>query len=205
MLYEDLSDKAKQKAYEEWVRNEPIGEWWDAVYDMAKEDGEEFGFRIDDIKFSGFWSQGDGACWMGLVDLNKWIESPECDLSLRCKMLMKSGLINDFIAKDVRVSCSRSNYFHSGTMDLTDGIEIYDASWGLTDGPLAGMSGTDWYEEMTPFLPDAHEALLKSVRGFADEIYKQLEKEYEYLTSEEQFIEMCDANEWQFTEEGEME
>jgi hypothetical protein len=53
-------------------------------------------------------------------------------------------------------------------------------------------------------MSDIAEAVEESAKDYADELYKQLREEYEYLTSEKNLIESCEANDWQFNEEGEM-
>jgi hypothetical protein len=40
-------------------------EWWDSVYETFKEDMNLLGYSVEDITFSGFWSQGDGASFTG--------------------------------------------------------------------------------------------------------------------------------------------
>ena len=40
-------------------------EWWDDVYEVFKEDMSAIGVHVETIYFSGFWSQGDGACFEG--------------------------------------------------------------------------------------------------------------------------------------------
>lgn len=40
-------------------------EWWDSVYDDFKTIAALLGFDAQDMQFSGFWSQGDGASFTG--------------------------------------------------------------------------------------------------------------------------------------------
>lgn len=42
-------------------------EWYDFIYDDWKETLENAGFINPEIHFSGFWSQGDGACFDAAV------------------------------------------------------------------------------------------------------------------------------------------
>jgi hypothetical protein len=51
---------------------------------------------------------------------------------------------------------------------------------------------------------DIEQAGFESAKDYADELYKQLREEYEYLTSEASLIEACEANDWKFNNEGEM-
>jgi hypothetical protein len=47
------------------------------------------------------------------------------------------------------------------------------------------------------------EELAEALRAFMKWIYRQLEREYDYLTSDEAIAESIIANEYEFTEEGE--
>ena len=42
-------------------------EWWDVVYDDFKHDMSAIGIEVERMYFSGFSSQGDGACFEGRV------------------------------------------------------------------------------------------------------------------------------------------
>lgn len=72
--FNELSETAKQHAIDDYAQRSMDWEWWDTVYEDAKEDGKALGYDIDDIRFSGFWSQGDGASWTGRVNLYTFIE-----------------------------------------------------------------------------------------------------------------------------------
>lgn len=77
--------KERRDALLEKHRNTNIKhvEWWDGVYEQFVESCTEKGIRVDthdvqtvggktiakpSVYFSGFWSQGDGACFEGRVD-----------------------------------------------------------------------------------------------------------------------------------------
>src|SRR5690606_33296995 len=70
--FDELSDKAKEKA-RDWYRDGQLDyDWWDSVYEMAQTAGWILGIEMDHktknvpaIYFSGFSSQGDGACFEG--------------------------------------------------------------------------------------------------------------------------------------------
>ena len=49
---------------------------------------------------------------------------------------------------------------------------------------------------------DAGEIVTEALRDLADWLYRQLEREYEYLTSDESVEETIIANEYTFTEAG---
>jgi hypothetical protein len=78
--FPELSDAAKEKA-RSWYRElGPHDDWWDSVYEDFEMVCEILGIRLKTtpirlmgggtrakpcIWFSGFWSQGDGACFEG--------------------------------------------------------------------------------------------------------------------------------------------
>jgi hypothetical protein len=63
------------------------------------------------------------------------------------------------------------------------------------------IRSTDYpYKDPNDIEKDAFE----SAKDYADEMYKRLREEYEYITSEENLIEMCSINDWKFNNEGEL-
>ena len=63
--FDELDDNAKERA-RDWWRNGGLDyDWWDSVYEDAETVGALMGIDIDRIYFSGFSSQGDGACFEG--------------------------------------------------------------------------------------------------------------------------------------------
>ena len=78
--FSELSLRAKQRAWDKHHASfEPFPDWYDSVYETAIEEGKTKGFDIDEIQFSGFWSQGDGACWEGYINLKKWVKTEASD------------------------------------------------------------------------------------------------------------------------------
>jgi hypothetical protein len=188
------------------------------VYDNAKEDGYEKGFCIDDIHFTGFYSQGDGACWVGQVDIRQWLESHEKDsigLSAWCQLIQE-----DFIDKHIKVTQS-GHYSHENTMcfnDLDFNLDP-DPSATHTNGYPMGrersiFAGMEWKALLDIIQADVdcqyknleqiEQAITESAKDFARSIYSKLRNEYEYLCSEEHIAELCDANEYLFNEKGEL-
>ena len=207
--WEELSQTAKDKA-REWYINGMTYDWWDCTYEDAKEDGYELGFCIEDIGFSGFWSQGDGASWEGQVDVRQWLEAHEKDsigLSAWCALVQE-----DVVSKHIQVRRS-GRYYHEGTMDVgyveddTDGFEddytmqLPSIFKGMTIANLFDIIATD-PDCNHKTVEDITTAITESAKDYARHIYKRLEEEYDYLTSEEAVAEACDANDYHFDEDG---
>lgn len=209
-----------QTQYEAWREHEPGDDWWDSVFETAVEDGAERGFMINASKcaypqrgtsteyciyFSGFWAQGDGASWVGHVDIPKWIEwmraqrqreldcgpcrpgngTPFTDEQL---LWIDEGYLVDWLEPRMHIR-GGTRYSHSGTMQLSDEdkwVSSYDEE--VPEGVFAGMHCDAFVEAFEQIVGAAlFEEALKAAREFADEIYRNLEEEYEYLTSEEAF------------------
>ena len=219
--YQDLSDSAKETA-RQWYIEGMDYEWWEGVYEMVIEDGKEKGFYINEIFFSGFHSQGDGASWIGQVDVGAWLKANAPD-SIGVSALV--ALVNkDYIEKHVRVSRSSSNYCHENTMDIGevqfdgrfyDGNELDEVELetetiegqGIFDGlSLANVRDIVNTDEANPYrLSNIHkldEDIEESCKDYARDIYQRLREEYDYLCSEEMMLDHFDCNDYQFTEEG---
>jgi hypothetical protein len=190
------------KEYGLWAQDAPYEDWWAYVYADAIEDGEVLGFDIDDIKFSGFWSQGDGASWHGRVRLDTFI-SKNYDAAEPATLYLLEMIRLGWIAPSIGVH-QNGRSVHEMSMTC-DGVEDYvnfaakdDAV--VPDGPYAGANVIELASVfgLPLLLDDLEKTALDSARYFASEIYIRLRDEYEWLTSEEQFIEHCLANDVEF-------
>ena len=188
---EELDESTQQTAYEKFVYSPGHldYEWWDFIYDDVKRTGELIGIDIDKIYFSGFSSQGDGACFEGSysykpgwrkafiaeygpdnASLKEVIEIAEQIQAVQRKAFYK-------LSASVK---HRGHYMHSGCTE----IRVYnDDEYRYSDA-------------------DADEEISQLLREYMDYIYKCLEREYDYLTSFEAFKETCECNDYEFDEDG---
>lgn len=192
--YNELDDAAKAKA-RAWYAGLVFSDSsdWDVVFEDAVRMAEILGIDIDTrrdhggptIYFSGFWSQGDGACFEGSYRYKKGAakairkEAPEDKELHRIADALQDIQRRHFYK--LRATASHSGrYSHSGCMSVD--VEHYD----------------DRYRDIS----DAEGEVTQLMRDFADWIYAQLEKGYNYLTSDEQVAESIIINEYEFTEDG---
>ena len=208
--YDELSDSAKSKA-REWYIEGMDYDWWDSMYEMCIEDGKELGFDIAKINFSGFYSQGDGACWMGEVDVAKWLETHAKDsigISAWCQLIQES-VVTRYLAVD-RIA---SNYSHEETMrfgEIVDDTECFEDDYTMQHQSIfKGMSIANLFDIIEadtdcPYKCVEHieKAIEDSCKDYAQDIYKRLREEYEYLCSEEMMIDHFNCNDYHFTNEG---
>lgn len=206
--FDQLSDEAKAKALEKNYDWNTDHEWWDSCYDdavmMAAVMGIDIACRRGSsrpaIFFSGFSSQGDGACFEGHYSYKKgalkalkseaparykdpqskqWVTiESNAELHRICRGLqdVQRGYFYKLEA-DVK---QRGHYQHSGCTH----IEVSHA------------------EDLSRDIGDAEDDIKQLLRDFMDWIYQRLEKEHDYLTSDEQIKESLIANEVEFDEEG---
>ena len=199
--FSELSPEAQQHALEEQSRFE--SEFFDSecIIDDAATIADLFGLDLDTryiplmngstipeptIYYSGFSSQGDGACFEGSYSykpgsLKAVIDYAGQDQELhRIVKALQEIQRKNFYRLTARTTHS-GHYYHSGCMSVD--VERSDG------------------KEMTD---DAEETVKECLRDFADWIYKQLENEYAYRTGEEACREAIEANDYEFTEKGDM-
>ncbi len=200
--FDELSGDAKEKA-RAWYREGNLDhEWWDAVYEDAAQCGAVLGIDIaprgkygHEIWFSGFWSQGDGACFAG-----SWEYRPDMLKAIRDHAPQDTDLHAiadslDTIPHPAGWSARmkhRGHYYHSGCMSVDVSFDDSNNAVELEGEELPQAEFTAGEETIT-----------QAMRDFADWIYKSLEREHEYLQSDEQVDESIRANEYEFTESGE--
>jgi hypothetical protein len=185
-----VSDELKQELLERYRDINVDYDWWDSIYDDFKVDMDIKGIHVDKMYFSGFWSQGDGACFEGVVFVNQFAKFMEVhDL---CERYPAAKFFADQSELCVQIAKESHHYCHENTVnvylrdstgnpydDFTPRWEIYDTMQTLLDSEYAALE------------LDCEEI----IKGYMQELYSRLQKEYEYLTSEEVVWESIVANE----------
>lgn len=198
--YDELDERAKDKArewYAQCVFEDSCD--WEPVYEDAATCADILGLDLrqrrvtlmggghryePSIYFSGFYSQGDGANFEGHYYYVKGAAKKIREHAPQDEELHR---IADAL-QDVQRRCfyrlaanckPRGRYFD---MD----VEVYDKE--------------DSYRDIGTAEADVRDLM----NDFAHWIYKQLEREYQYQTSEECIAENIRCNEYEFTEDGEI-
>jgi len=212
--YRELSAKAQQKA-REWFCETLDYEWWEHVYDMAKQDGVERGFEIEDIRFSGFWSQGDGASWTGIVRIKNFLDyhlkedHPDFGRYFVLQAIIAEN--NDWVEPYTNVNRSGFHYVHDNMMRLESigysNLECLDADVEerlQEEGPLQRANIYQLFKgaDIDQLIDSLETWILEEAQAYARQIYDDLESEYEHLTSDESLVEAAESNGWMFDEDG---
>lgn len=183
--FDELSDDAKEHALDKLRDLNVSHEWWEFTYDDAVRCAALIGIEIDRIYFTGFSSQGDGACFEGSYSYAKGglaaiKEHAPQDAELH---RIAQALQDIQRAAFYRLTASvkqRGHYYHS----LCTEIDVVNGSGETTCAQ--------------------YDAIKDTLRAYMEWVYARLESEYEYLTSDEQVKECIEANEYEFTENGEL-
>ena len=200
--FDELNNRAKQTA-REWFRsgiNEDfdISNSEDDFEECAKRLGIEFdgrtvklhggGNRVKPtIYYSGFNSQGDGACFEGSYSYKKGATKLIAEYAPKDRELNRIALaLQDVQRRNFyRLTASMSHsghYYHSGCM----AVSVED-------------SGNEWRN-----LGTDDETIRQLMKDFADWMYDRLEKEYEHIMSDEYVDDCIRINEYTFTENGDI-
>ena len=175
-------------------------DWWDFTYDGFKQRMDDVGFTVDEIRFSGFCSQGDGASFNGYVsDYEKFFVAADLP---QAKLL---ALYTETLTNTISVEFSHSyRYVHENTMILGgdrmpdmpgdtyfDDEDFEDAFEHLGSVRVAALGAA-----LRPLsTTKLEEYILDYLRAQARDLYRDLEKEYDHLTSDEAVWETIEANE----------
>ena len=172
---DELEPKAKDRALN-WLIEGIDYEWWDCVYDDAKAVGKCLGIEINDIYFSGFYHQGSGCSFSGYYSYHKgW------------KKALKAYAPND--KELLGIGQALQDIQCPAFYNLEGEIKGDERYW---------RTRIDLYWQYSE-----HEQAINDVlSSFADWIYNNLQREYEWLTSEEQLIESAQANGYLFDASG---
>lgn len=147
----------------------------------------DVGVHVCQMYFSGFWSQGDGASFTGAInDLALFIQKHNIKSPMILSLLSEDNIAASFVSQ------VRGRYVHSGCMNFEHGISFIGPDY---DEPLLqaaaavknDLAEKEWDELTCNLAPGI-------CRGYADELYRDLETEYDYLTSDEQILESLIAN-----------
>lgn len=152
-------------------------EWYTPVVDGWQGRLAGLGYEDARIFFSGFWSQGDGACFEARMNLDLWLGR------------QKLGRTYQNAGRACRTGGVELHLKHSGRYCHEYSVDLETSYDGSDDAVAAEL------EAIEP-------VILEEVRGLSKEIYRELEREYEKQTSDEAVADTLRINEWEFLADG---
>jgi hypothetical protein len=191
--FDELSNAAQRTALDNY-RDINVGyRWWDATYEMIEQAATILGIEIDQesnkptIYFIGFNRQGDGACFEGYYSYAKGSvkaikdEFPTATDLHAIAVTLQATQAKEAYKLEATVKHTDNHYYHYNSVTIKVS-HIEDEYRDLKDGSKSGIT--------------------EALRDFCKWIFKSLESEYDYLTSDEVITETIEVNKWEFTEDG---
>jgi hypothetical protein len=179
--FSELSENAKNKVRQWYI--ETNYDWDSCTLDYWKDKLESLGVQEPKILYSGFWSQGDGACFTcSGMEVEKFLERP---LTRKERWILDNCMVNN-----IKIVHS-DRYFHEKSTDT-------ELHYNFPD-----YVSNQW-EELDKTFDNTTTDIEHKRLSLCREIYNDLKSEYEYATSDQAILEACDSNKWFFTKKGEI-
>ena len=169
--------------------------WHDYVYEDFKREMDAIGIEVDEMYFSGFSSQGDGACFEGRVsDWPKFLES----IGYTCPALI--GLAAEAWGFSV---VHRGHYYHENcTHFSSDMVSPDDYSESEMDEFVYAHSPYSTDIQNAAFVAilqgynfsSLHDEFEEEFKRHMRALYNQLEAEYDHLTTDEAILDSLEIN-----------
>lgn len=161
-------------------------EWWDNVYHDFRVSMQEKGITVDDINFTGFYSQGDGASFTGRIDM--------------CQFLKEHNLEQEYMGATffagqgelyADITRNSSRYCHEHSVEAT----LIEDTYNNFDDETRFAIYTRMEEVLNDEWRELEEEVNQICRSYMQDLYRQLRDEYEALTTKEAIWETIVANE----------
>lgn len=198
--YNELPKETQAKVLDRYRNiNTDYDSWDDCVLDERRARLELHGFSEPRIYYSGFWSQGDGACFVGSLDNDGLSQFLTVTKTITKYPHLTRALKRNDIYINIKIT-HNYGYYHAYSTSVEDYTEMQDNS----DMPDALRKEYDaWFS--TFFDRDSRNGRIGWYIDECISIYKALEAEYEYQTDEDSIIETIEANDYDFTEDGKID
>jgi hypothetical protein len=194
--FEELSDEAKEKAINSF-RDDPmdfeneadciIMNWQERLFNI--------GFEDADIKYCGFYSQGQGASFTADVDTEKVINSMiMCNRISKKQAVLYNILLYLEKLKMVELIYSVYRTNHHYVHELTVFVDSY-SEYYMNEYSYANDYFNERFEEL-------RNDIQEYMRELCQEIFFDLRRGYEYVNSDKYIKEQIKINEMEFYEDG---
>jgi hypothetical protein len=196
---EQLKPADLKREYEKWVASDIP---WESGFVIENFLHDMLPYVTDlECRYSGFWSQGDGASFTGSVNLLAVLDLIDTDNNyilyrelMRCKELTPYTRVVLY-----------GNYCHEKTMRLVE-PDANTRGWIVPSGIFMGLDLRTLHEDgaaesermLDKMVEDASDIVLEWLRDKAGELYRNLEEDYESSTSKEAFVQWAKDTEMEF-------
>ena len=169
--------------------NVEFDRWWDCVYEDFRQDMMEVGICVERILFSGFYSQGDGACFEGhFNNLRTYLDHHHKDQYPMIRKLLEHG-------GHIYITCTHSGrYNHENSTAFSTECDTF---YHLVECPTEfhEQVADTWDKQLEHEICDFERDVIEQWRTYMRDLYCKLEAEYDYLVSDQAVWETIEANE----------
>lgn len=182
----DFYPERFEKEYHAWLAHEPYDGWSEYLEGNFRERHAPQGVEARSIWFS-LYQQGAGAAFTGVVHVAKFMQHMKLDEKY---LPLYLAVCDD--GSYVKVYTSPRNNLH---------VNFDGAPWDTApSGVFSELDQDAWNDLINDQVEESKLEVL--IEDFCNDIchtlYKEVEAEYDLLTSEEEFIASCEANEITF-------
>jgi len=157
--------------------------WWGCIYRCLDNDMDAIGIYASARYFSGFCSQGDGACFDGhITSFEKFFAQPD---------FAKFEAIKENLASAKWASCG--TYCHEHTLSFDINLE-YGPCEDRFDNPVRYQVARITYEEAEAQFDEFEGALVEFIKERCRQFYRDLEAEHDSLQETEAIVDTLIAN-----------
>lgn len=186
--FKDLPEKYQEKLIEDQqeFERELFSETSKTLLEDINFSLKKLAIEVDHFYYSGFWSQGDGACFTGTVTAEDGIrleaekDYPEDSYYIQTAEELEEAMLSLPPKTTIHIS-HRGRYYHEHSVNF---------DFEFDEDELEKWTFTDEDKE------EAMKGARKSLRDLMQWIYRQLEKEYDHVTSETTAIESLSERTW---------
>lgn len=226
--YDELSDEAKKRAYDDWLSDDHDHFWGGEVRDTLKKLEEELGIEVTN------WSYNSCSYDVGPIRFKDYSDDQLALTGIRAQAFLWNNFAHLVMQPkkrwyskhiDGRLDLSGCIHCDSGWKNLNRESKVfYERTYNGTC-PLTGVCfdndaldplayfcfGVEWDEKAKKrvMIPQSRRmrwgvtTVEDVLRACVDSLFESAQRDCEYQNSEEYFAEMCSNNGWTFEENGE--
>lgn len=184
---QDTEREIKDELIEKYWDINVDHDWWQFTYDEFKIEMQTKGITVNDMNFTGFYSQGDGASFTGRIDMIAFLKVHELE-----QRFMGATFFAGQGELYVDINRGSSRYYHENSVNIDIEEDMYN---NFEDDSVRYQV----YETMQDVLETEWKDLETEVedicKGYMQDLYSKLRDEYESLTSREAIWETIVLNE----------
>lgn len=186
-----LKEEVQEKILAKYREFNIVDGWWEPVFDDFTGRMADVGIDVEEIYFTGFYTRSDGACFKGSVDnWEKFLTSIGYTDPILIEHFSEHAIFKvRHSGRCYHENCTEFDYELPLPLSEDDEhfVYLYGCGEELRDSVmLSVLSGYD---------PEVlKEEFVEVFKNHMRDLYQMLEKEYEYLTSDEAVLEALEVN-----------